>query len=137
MKNKLYEFNAVIYPFRLWVGITPEYETISKKFYGLNSDMERVDITKTAFSFNTTFTIARTAIVSSKRDGWVGCLVRILQPNKMGVKCIAHEAAHCADFVCEELGITRGGFDDGEAYAYLVGWVSECIQKVVDDGKAD
>lgn len=127
----IHEFNPQIYPCRLWVSIRPSYENVSAKFHGLSTDCQRVDITKNYFEPNH-FVIARTALVASKdTDGFIGCMVMIFHQKQMDVKTIAHESCHVADFICEQFGIQSRAFDEGEPYAYLVGWVAKCIHSVV------
>lgn len=127
--NQIHQFDPVIYPCRIWVGINPTFEQVSEMFYGLNSDMERIDIEVDQFNLNR-FIVARTHTVASKKDGWIGLYVAIAKPKMMTAKFIAHEACHCADFICETFGVMSRKFDDGEAYAYLVGWIADCIEKV-------
>ena len=128
-KGKIHEFDPVIYPFRIWVSINPSLEEVSEKFYGLTDEMERVDIDEKWLDEDR-FKIATTSPVSIKKDGWCGLLVCIHKPKVMNTGVIAHESVHCADFVCEQFGITTGSFENGEAYAYLVQWIAGCIEKV-------
>ena len=125
--TQIYEFDPVIYPFRLWVAVNPSPDEIKEKFYGFTTDNERVEIQD---DLNDCFKIATTTIVSDKKSGWVGCFVSIWKPKQMDVKTIAHEASHVADFISEQFGITMDSFENGEAKAYLVGWAADCIEKV-------
>jgi hypothetical protein len=129
LKNYLYKFDPVIYPSKLWIGINPELETISKIFYGLDSNLNRIDITEQEYK-HSHFSIAQTYTVSHKKDGWIGTLVCIWRPKQLDIKTICHESAHCADFICENFGIETGRFDSGEPYAYMIGWIADCIEKV-------
>ena len=125
----IHEFDPVIYPARLWVGINPPFEYIDNKFYGLNSEMERIPFGKEQHEVDS-FVVARTHAVTDKESGWIGIFVSIYKPKMMTTNFISHESAHCADFICENFGIQHGGFDNGEAYAYLIGWIADCIEKV-------
>ena len=131
MANKIdvYEFDPQIYPVRLWVGVNPDFSDIADKFYGLDDKLNRIDINEQS-CFHDRFTIARTSTVCDKKTGWIGVLVEIYKPKSCKIGNLSHEAAHCADFICEYLGITHKGFDDGEAYAYLLQWIVNCCEKV-------
>lgn len=131
MKKKtiIHEFDTVIYPTRIWVGINPSFDTVDSKFYGLNEYMERIPFDKEQYEANSLI-VARTHAVIDKESGWIGTFVSIHKPKMMTTKSISHESAHCADFICEKFGIQHGGFDNGEAYAYLIGWIADCIEKV-------
>lgn len=128
-ETKIHEFDPVIYPTRLWVTVNPTFEYISEMFYALTTETERVDIDRLHYDHDI-FSIATTCPVSIKCDGWIGLLVCIWKPKMLDVKTICHESVHCADFICEQFGITNGSFENGEAYAYLTGWIAECIEKV-------
>lgn len=128
--NKIVEFNPQIYPFRLWVAVNPKHEEVSSKFYGLTGQMERMEMPEFK---NSLTNIATTTLVSDKKDGWMGCLVLIWKPKMLKVNQICHEASHCTDFVCEQFGISSRDFDNGEAYAYLIGWIAECINSVKEN----
>lgn len=125
----IHQFDPIIYPTRIWISINPTYEEVSKMFYALTSNTERIEMSKDWFSPHT-FRIASTTPVASKLDGYIGVLVRICKLRQVNTSTICHESVHCADFICEQFGITNGSFENGEAYAYLVGWIAECIEKV-------
>ena len=131
MKKKpiIHEFDPVIYQCRIWVSMNPSFEDVSERFYAVTSDTERMDIKKDEYDDNY-FSIARTHPVSSKQDGWIGLLVCVFRPRQCDVGLMAHEAVHCTDFICNQFGVTNGDFINGEAYAYLVQWIANCIDKV-------
>ncbi len=125
----IHEYNPNVYPFRLWVSVNPTFEEISERFYGIDVNMDKVVISQDQCHPDR-FVVARTLTVCDKKNGWIGCFVGIYRRGSLKTSNICHEAAHCADFVCEQFGIKSRTFDDGEAYAYLVGWVAECINSV-------
>lgn len=129
-KTIIHEFDPVIYPTRIWVAVNPTFEEVSEKFYAINNDIERMDIEKEQFN-PCSQTIARTYPVSIKGDGWIGLLIGVFKPKQLKTGTICHESVHCADFICEQFGITAGKFEYGEAYAYLVGWIADCIERVL------
>jgi len=127
----IHKFNPQIYPFRLWVSINPTFEEFDDSFHGLSLEMDRVEVPKSDFDNHDRLVTARTAAVASKdSEGWIGLLVSIYHPKRMSVGVACHEASHCADFITERFGITSGGFEDGEAHAYLIGWITDCIWQV-------
>lgn len=132
----IFEFDPVIYPVRIWVGINPSFNDISSKFYGLDSEMEKLHVTEEMCTHDR-FVVARTFTVADKEKGWFGLLIGIYKPKNCKVDNICHESAHCADFICEQLGITNGDFDNGEAYAYLIGWIAKCIDSVLRNKTAN
>jgi len=125
----IHQFDPVIYPARVWIGINIPFYDVKEKFYGLDISLERAEITEKEY-FPDTFSTARTYTVSDKKDGWIGTLVVLWQPKKCDVGIMAHEAVHCADFICESFGIESRGFSGGEPYAYLLQWIVRCIEKV-------
>ena len=123
-------FDPVIYPTRIWASVNPTAKDIQKKFNFLDDEGEivnRVDLNEHCNSIATTFS------VYEKKSGWKGCFVCIWQPKQMGVGVIAHEAGHCTDWLCDELGLGGFSFKDGEARAYYIRWVANCIDKVKKD----
>ena len=131
MKKKavIHQFDPVIYPFKLWVGKDPTFEEVSEMFYAVSPEMERMDIKRVDYDDNY-FSVARTHPVAAKKDGWIGLLVCIFKPKRMNAGLVCHESVHVADFICEQVGVTHTGFNDGEAYAYLSEWAANCIDKV-------
>ena len=127
---KIHEFDPQIYPCKLWVSVRPTFEEVSGAFYALNDNNERMEVSDSQWKMDH-FVVARTHAVSSRTDGWIGVYVGVNKPKMMTAKFIAHESCHCADFICESFGITSRKFDDGEAYAYLVGWIAGCIEKTI------
>ena len=135
-KGKMFEFDPVIYPGRLWVSIDPSFDDIAKDFYLLDDNDEVCDelvvrslYDKHAGSVATTFTVVH------KESCWKGCLVAIWQKRNSGVGVCSHEATHVYDYFAQELGLECQGFSNSEPKAYFVQWVANCIYDVVK-GKA-
>ena len=124
---KIHEFNPQIYPFRLWVAITPDFNTLNKKFLFLDKNREIVETTKEEL-FHGNYP-AQTLPVASRVMSEGGVLVIINKPKIVGTGTIAHEAAHCADYIAETIGFPERTFDNGESYAYLLGWFADCIER--------
>lgn len=128
-KVQIHQFDPVIYPTRLWVGIRTPFNEVFDKFWGLNDDLEKIIVTEEQYTPDR-FVIARTYNVCDKESKFIGNLVIIWQSKQFSIKSICHESAHCADFICEQFGINSRSFKDGEAYAYLIGWIADCINQV-------
>ena len=123
----IHEFNPEIYPVRLWVAKNPSFEDVYNSYWGLTSELDRIEIVKEDFN-DVQFKKATTKVVASKKDGWIGLLVCVWRPQMFDTATICHESAHCADFICEQFGIARGTFNEGEAYAYLIGWIASKLE---------
>lgn len=126
MKSKIYEFDPVIYPTRLWVCKKPLGEDIKELFYPLDDDGNILDDFGNSFAPNRD-SFAHTLIVGNKNSHWKGCLVSILKPSECGAGICAHESMHVIAYICEQLGIALKGFLDSEAWAYLMQWSTNCI----------
>ena len=130
MKDRLYEFDPVIYPTRLWVSICPSFDKLDKQFYFLNEDGEVVDNARDEFNKHMS-AVATTFSVAHRKSGWKGCFVVIWRRKECGAGICAHEATHVVDWISDELGIGGYSFLDGEARAYLAQWVANNIDKVL------
>lgn len=129
----IYQFNPEIYPCRVWVGVTPSIEEINEMFYFLTEENTLVEFTER--NFPNRFIIASTYLVEDKKTGIVGSFISIYRKKQMDVKTIAHESSHVADYLCERFDIPCGISQYGEPRAYLVGWIADCIDKVIKDTK--
>jgi hypothetical protein len=127
--SKIHEFDPVIYPCKLFVVLNPVTEVIIERFYGMTKNMERVPF-RDGFFEEYTSDVASTFVVVDKITGLTGILVCIRRSNKFKVSTACHEAVHCADFYAETFDIPAGSFENGEPYAYLTGWIADCIWKV-------
>lgn len=127
IKNKLYEFNPQVYPRKLWILYNPSYHAIADNFLQNEEEIsfkQYEELEKTDHGF--------TASVMKKDDLYLGVLIVLFK--KPSINTIAHESVHFTDCVFEELGIVSQGFTEGnEAYAYLLGWCSGCIESILKD----
>lgn len=130
MSGEVFEFDPVIYPTRLWVVISPEYDKVEEAFYFLDEDEEVVDDARREFNRHLN-AVASTFPVAHKEDGWKGCLVAIWRRKECGAGICAHEASHVVDWLDEQFGIGGHSFMEGEARAYLIQWVANSIDKVL------
>lgn len=130
-KYKIYEFNPIIYPFRLWVGVQVPAKDIQDKFFAHNFDDTISDFTDKELL--QTSVAATTLPVVERKDNWIGCLININRKDKLTVGVMAHEATHVCDMLSDRLGLVGEidkMFSHGEARAYFVEWVANCINEV-------
>lgn len=123
MKKKviIHEFNPEIYPFKLWVSCTDEYNPLNERFCkGNNLDNLNKEILKTheAVTF---------LVKDRSKNGSFGCLVVFTEKRYFTIQNMAHEASHVVDFLWEHIGEKYPG---DEAKAYFTGWVVKCMNKV-------
>lgn len=118
MKTVIYEFDPIIYPFKLWVCANPTDEMSAKLF--LDDEQLAISIQHNML----------TTAGTNSTDSRLGVLV-FGHKKYFTVKNIAHEAVHVVDYYFESLAMTKGCFTDrNEAYAYLVGWAADCMEQV-------
>lgn len=134
-KTIFHEFDPLLYPIKVWVSVCPHHTQVQRKFYALSEDNEALEFNQSILA-DDNCTIASTFPVSAKKDYQGGLLVIVYKQKRFTTNYITHEAAHCADFFAERLGLTTGKFHDGEAYAYLIGWIAECIENAVKSSRA-
>lgn len=119
-KTIIHEFDPCIYPRLLWVVKGGTLEEIRKtlEFGDIGDDFE---------STGGAITIA--AYDNAKKKG--GFLVWFPKPSDMTKNnyWMAHEAAHVALGIFDYVGAEAKACDS-EPFAYLVGWVFKCIDKV-------
>lgn len=123
MKNTtIHEFYPLIYPRRMWVVKGCNEEFIKDKFterLGEEIVFENLDGNESACTV-----LPR---VKLKENGKYGHLVYI--QSRLSVGDIAHEAVHVATELFSEIGSFHTA-DNQEPFAYLVGWVADCIYQV-------
>lgn len=129
-ESKIFEYDPVIYPMRLYVAINPPFEKVDKIFYFLDNDGEVVDDARKEYENHWT-AIATTFMVAHKKDGWKGCLVVIWKKSQCGAGICAHEATHVYDWLDNEIGLNCQEFSNDEPKAYMVQWIANCIERVL------
>lgn len=129
MKSVIYEFDPVIYPFKLLVSKNFDTEELGKMFYCIDDDENLIDSPEEFVPKRRT--IART-IECAPKDGSETCyLVLLCHPKVIGLGIIAHESLHIANFVGEWLGFLPKKANEDEPQAYLIQWLSNCIDMVL------
>lgn len=133
-KTVFHEYDPVIYPLKLWVAVNPTLKQVQAEFDGLNANKEIVEFDEQSLNKDGGV-VATTYPVAHRKTRQGGLLVYVFMPKHFQIRNITHEAAHCADFICEMLGVTMNSYDNGEAYAYLIGWIAECCEKATKKRK--
>lgn len=117
---KIYEFHPQVYPRRLWVAVGGTFKDIKALFMTMeNAELELpIDC------------LAVTYVVQTKDDNkYLGHLIWFPSAKDMTTKNITHEAFHASSDLFCLLGCEMR-YDNQEPFAYLVGWVADCIDKV-------
>lgn len=119
-KFRFYEFHPQIYPRRLWVAAGGTFEDIKARFIAYNgSELEEGEDY-----------VAVTYVVQTKDDnGFLGHLIWFPKVSDMTASNMTHEALHASMDLFGLIGC-KIHHDDQEPFAYLVGWVVGCIDKV-------
>ena len=129
MKSTIYEFDAVIYPFKLLVTKDFEPKELSDNFYVVN-DRDELEDAPNEF-VPSRRTIARTLQVADKKECHTSMLILLCHPKVIGQGTISHESFHVVNIVSEWLGFFPKNAMEDEPGAYLIQWVSNCIDSVL------
>lgn len=127
----IHEFYPVVYPFRLWVIKKPTNSDVKDNFWGITARYDTYEIDDEMLDRQHENANAWVLPVAKKENKRFGALVCLEKPREMTVGKIAHEASHVVDWVCEHIDLKGFSYVDGEARAYLTGWVADCINDVL------
>lgn len=117
MKRGYYEYDPVIYPRKLCVAIAMNQDDVNKCFEGRNGERLMVD-----FRYSDALTFDS---VKQKKDGKYSVFVNFANKSAMTMGICCHETSHVCDAIEEDIGMKHVG----EPSAYLIGWISSCINK--------
>lgn len=136
MKN-LYTYEMGIYPRKLYICYKPDIEEFTRTFYGVNPDeVGIVDITPAYLEQRYQGTTAIDCAGVATREGdELGVMMTVWEPSLVTPWSIAHEAAHFAFYLCEDLGIEATNFRNSEAFAYIVEWCANKFYESFADYK--
>lgn len=118
-ETKIYQFDPLIYPVKLWIVRNPIEQYIAENF-------KEEDGSELNFNIRNSYTMCcynHVVVNSNTRD--YGILIAIFKSTSLGN--IAHESTHAARFIWDWI---EEEFTGREADAYLVQWIAECIEKV-------
>lgn len=131
MKSKIYQFDPVIYPFKLLVTKDFDSQELQDMFYCIDDETEEL-IEDSKVFWPEARTVARTIQVTDKKHQANTCfLILLCHPKLIGTGTIAHEAYHVVNFVAEWLGFLPKKSNEDEPQAYLIQWVSNCIERTL------
>lgn len=129
MKSVIYEFDPVIYPFKLLVSKNFDAKELGGMYYCIDDEYNLIDAPGEFIPNKRT--IARTIQCVPKDSSGACYMVLLYHPKVIGVGTIAHESLHIANFVGEWLGFLPKKANEDEPQAYLVQWLSNCIDSVL------
>lgn len=118
-KLQIHQFDPIIYPLKLWIVKKPNITVVKNEFLVYNNDELNISNNENACA-NT-----YNKVVVYKKTNKFGIL--ILLHTKLSIAEIAHEATHAARVIWDWL---TEDYTGREADAYLVGWISDCINQV-------
>lgn len=127
----IHEFYPAVYPFRLWVIKKPTNGDIKDNFWGITASYATYDIDDEMLDRQHEKANAWVLPVAKKESKRFGALVCLENTREMTVGKIAHEATHVVDWVCEHIDLKGFSYAEGEARAYLTGWVADCVNDVL------
>lgn len=113
-------YDNEIYPIAL--VLSNDIESVRDKYWFYTSENrceELPDMTGT--------TEATTYVMMCKTDAYRAIAVGIVFNVPITVKLAAHEGFHAAHFMMNQLNLPLDDCSD-EAWAYLMGWIAECIE---------
>lgn len=115
MKKKgYYEYDPVIYPRKVWVHIGTDFKELASEVFAGELIFDDKMCNGAVFDE-----------VIRKSDGKYGILATFPSAKEMTMKVCSHEASHVCDDIEKAIGMEHGG----EASAYLLGWIADCINK--------
>ena len=128
IKDKLYSFDPVIYPRKLWILYRPSLATINKYFLSKDGS----EYSEEGCDDPTNPTNGEVAAVRHRDSGFYGGL--IILRKKPSLELIFHEGIHFCDYLYEEIGALSQSYSNkNEPYAYLAGWVGGCFESILND----
>jgi hypothetical protein len=118
---KIYEFHPQVYPRRLWVAVGGNEKDVKSLF-------RQPDGTELELDVDSSLAVT-SCVMTNDRNNYLGELVWFVSVKDLTASNIAHEAVHAAMDIFVDLGCRFDAFNQ-EPFAYLVGWVADCIDKV-------
>lgn len=118
---KNYEFHPQIYPRRLWVAVGGNEKDVKSLF-------RQCDGTELELDMDSSLAVTL-AVTTNDKNNHLGELVWFVSAKDLTTSNIAHEATHVALDIFGDVGC-KIHYDNQKPFAYLVGWVADCIDKV-------
>lgn len=115
---------STVYCFDVYVILNPDKNVIDKQFEWAEDNTSILD---DKYNTYTAYTVSGAWDKKEKKD----CVIIVLNNLKDDVdnmNTFAHESLHAAMDILGSCGVKYSG-DSAEAYAYLVGYIAECVYK--------
>lgn len=110
--DKIFEYDPVIYPLKLWIYIGEEFSKLNNKF---DEPIEPLDEDEDAVTYEI------------KQGENSGILILFRNRSVMTTQIIAHESSHAAMFIFDYINSEISTIAQ-EPFAYLLGWVAKCCE---------
>jgi len=123
MAIELHEFDPVIYPFKIWICITKDFQLILDEHFLDYQTNERIVWGEEYDDKSDAATFA----VRNKNTHKFGTLIVFANKKAMTVSTIAHEASHGAKDLFHHIGAE---VKHHEPFEYLLGWIAKCCDQV-------
>lgn len=124
MKNTtIHEFHPLIYPRRIWIVKGSDKKIIKDKF--LERDGEEIVLKNEKGNESACTVFPYVKLRENDKYGYLVCV-----QSHLSVGDIAHEYVHVATELFSEIGAIHTP-DNQEPFAYLVGWIADCIHQVI------
>ncbi len=123
MKNDMKYYSNEIYPVALVLSY--DAESVDKEYYNAVDGPEQ--------SITVKPTAEATTMFLSRRANYYAMAVGIIFNKKPTAKLAAHEAFHAAVMMLDVGVHIPLNESTEEAYAYLIGWIADCIDKFVKE----
>lgn len=120
-KSEIYEFDPVIYPYKLWVVIGKTPNAIAEQFN------EYTGNTIEFIESDTKMMEAFTMPVIKKDNSSYGVVIFFRSKKSMSYGLVAHESSHAAKYLFEHI---NADMEVHEPFEYVIGWMAKCCEKV-------
>lgn len=121
--GKVHVFDPEVYPRKLFVVKGKKYaKAVKNCFKTQDGEALQVDDVQIDMVGSCTY-----PSVSFGETGMLGTLVWIL--DDASVKSLAHESVHVVNAIFKQTGVDMH-YDHDEHYAYMLGWVVDCLWQV-------
>ena len=121
MNTIIYEFDPVIYPYKVWVIVTKKTDIITDKFLTYDGDEIR-EFDKMCNKLS-----AYVFPVLTKDKTQYGVLIVFYSKACMTYEIVAHESSHAAKYLFNHI---NADMTEHEPFEYVVGWIARCIGNI-------
>ena len=123
----IYQFDPVIYPYKVWVIIDKKPNKIHEKFKEYSG--KPIIFEDGSADRCEAFTMP---VQSKGADPYYGVILFFRSKRSMDYELVAHESSHAAKYLFEHIG---ADCNIHEPFEFVVGWIAGCCE-AVKNGKA-